>query len=145
MCVRTRKNSENWLEKPFNNFRIMEYISTPNAPVPGGHYSQAIVHNGLVFVAGQLPIRPGGEKCLGSIEEQTEVVLANLKAILEAAGSSLEKVLKTTVYVADISLWGRVNTVYAQAFESHKPARAVVPVPELHYGFLIEVEAVAHL
>ncbi|MBK8878375.1 MAG: RidA family protein [Haliscomenobacter sp.] len=122
----------------------MEYVSTSSAPAPGGHYSQAVVHNGLIFVAGQLPIRPDGEKCLGSIEEQTVVVLANLKSILEAADSSLEKVLKTTVYVADIELWGRVNAVYARVFGEHKPARAVVPVPELHYGFLIEVEAVAH-
>ncbi len=122
----------------------MENISTPNAPSPGGHYSQAIVHNGLVFVAGQLPIRPDGEKCLGSIEEQTEAVLQNLQAVLEAAGSSMDKVLKVTVYVAGIELWGRVNAVYARVFGEHKPARAVVPVPELHYGFLIEMEAVAH-
>lgn len=123
----------------------MKYIETTNAPVPGGHYSQAIVHNELVYVAGQLPIRADGEKCLGSIEEQTELALANLQAILEAAGSSLQQVLKVTIYIADIELWGRVNAVYASVFGAHKPARAVVPVPTLHYGFLIEVEAVAAL
>lgn len=122
----------------------MKAIFTPEAAVPGGHYSQAMVHQGLVYVAGQLPIRPHtGEKCLGSIEEQTELVLANLQAILEAAGSNLNQVLKVTIYVADISLWGRINAVYARVFGDHKPARAVVPVPELHYGFLLELEAIA--
>lgn len=121
----------------------METIFTQDAPAPGGHYSQAVVHNGLVFVAGQLPIRANGEKCLGSIEEQTELVLANLQAILEASGSSLSRVLKVTVYISDIELWGRVNAVYTQVFGAHKPARAVVPVPALHYGFSIELEAIA--
>lgn len=123
----------------------MDVIFTTNAPAPGGHYSQAIVHNGFVFVAGQLPIFPNGEKCLGSIEEQTALVLDNLHAILEAAGSSMALVVKTTVYVADIQLWGRVNAVYAEKFGSHRPARAIVPVPELHYGFGIELEAIAVL
>lgn len=122
----------------------MKAIFTPAAAAPGGHYSQAMVHQGLVYIAGQLPIQPHtGEKCLGSIEEQTELVLANLQAILEAAGSNLNQVLKVTIYVADISLWGRINAVYARVFGDHKPARAVVPVPELHYGFLLELEAIA--
>ena len=121
----------------------MNPIFTSEAPVPGGHYSQAMVHNGLIFVAGQLPIRANGEKCLGSIEEQTELILSNLRTILQAAGSDLDKVLKTTVFIADIELWGRVNAVYARLFGEHRPARSVVPVKELHYGFLIELEAVA--
>lgn len=121
-------------------------ILTPNAPQPGGHYSQAIVHNGLVYVAGQLPIDPAtGEKKLGAIEEQTEQVLNNIREILLAAGSDMNRVLKMTVYVADISLWGKVNEVYARALGEHRPARAIVPVKELHYGFLIEIEAVAAL
>lgn len=119
---------------------------TPNAPAPGGHYSQAVIHNGLIYIAGQLPIDPAtGEKKLGSIEEQAEQTLANLRAILLAAGSDMSRVLKTTVYVADINLWSRVNAVYAQAFGEHRPARAVIPVNELHYGFLIEIEAIAAL
>lgn len=121
-------------------------VLTPNAPAPGGHYSQAVIHNGLVYVAGQLPIDPKtGEKKLGPIEEQTEQVLANIREILLAAGSDLNRVLKMTVYVADISLWGKVNEVYARALGEHHPARAIVPVKELHYGFLIEIEAVAAL
>ena len=119
---------------------------TPNAPAPGGHYSQAIIHNGLIYVAGQLPIDPAtGEKKLGSVEEQTEQVLANIRAILEAAGSSLNRVLKMTVYISDIELWGKVNEIYARALGEHRPARAVVPIKELHYGFKIEIEAIAAL
>ena len=119
-------------------------VSTPNAPTPAGHYSQAIKHNGLVFVSGQLSIDPQtGEKKLGSIEEQTEQVLRNIEAILKAADSDLSKVLKMTVYVADIELWGGVNTVYARVMGENRPARAIVPTGALHYGFLIEIEAIA--
>ena len=121
-------------------------ILTPNAPQPAGHYAQAIVHNDLVYVSGQLPVDPAsGEKRIGSIEEQTEQALRNVAAILVAAGSDLDHVLKTTVYVSDISLWGRVNAVYAAAFGQHRPARAVVPTRELHYGFQVEIEAIAAL
>jgi len=122
----------------------MKIINTPNAPAPAGHYAQAIVHNGLVFVSGQLPIDPTtGDKRVGSIEEQTERALRNVEAILKAAGSSLDKVLKVTVYISDISLWGRVNEVYARVFGAHRPARAVVPTRELHFGFQVEIEAIA--
>jgi 2-iminobutanoate/2-iminopropanoate deaminase len=119
-------------------------VHTQDAPAPGGHYSQAVVYNGLVFVAGQLSIDPQtGEKMLGSIEEQTEQALRNVGAILEAAGSDLSRVLKMTVYVSDIELWGRVNETYARVMGEHRPARAVIPTGELHYGFLIEIDAVA--
>ena len=122
----------------------IKYILTPNAPAPGGHYSQAVVHNGLVYVAGQLSIDPRtGERKLGTIEEQTEQVLRNVAAILEAAGSGLGRVLKMTVYVADIELWAAVNAVYARVMGEHRPARAIVPTKELHYGFLVEIDAVA--
>jgi 2-iminobutanoate/2-iminopropanoate deaminase len=119
-------------------------IYTENAPAPGGHYSQAVVHDGLVYVAGQLSIDPPtGEKRIGSIEEQTEQVLKNVNAILQAANSDLSRVLKMTVYISDISLWGAVNEVYARILGEHRPARAVIPTGALHYGFLIEVDAVA--
>lgn len=120
-----------------------QIIETPNAPLPAGHYSQATVVNGLVFVAGQLPIKPNREKVLGSIEEQTLQTLENVKAIVEAAGSDLHHIAKVTVYISDISLWEGVNKVYTEFFGAHKPARAIVPVKDLHYGFLIEIEAVA--
>jgi 2-iminobutanoate/2-iminopropanoate deaminase len=119
-------------------------VSTPNAPSAGGHYSQAVVYNGLVFVAGQLAIVPStGERLTGSIEEQTEQCLKNISEILKASGSDLSRVLKMTVYVSDIELWSAVNAVYARVMGDHRPARAVVPVKELHYGFKIEIEAVA--
>ena len=122
----------------------METILTPNAPTPAGHYSQAIVHNGVVYVAGQLPIDPvTGEKLHGSIEAQTERTLRNIEAILNAANSNLSRVLKMTVYVSDISQWPTVNATYARIMGDHKPARAIVPVKELHYGFLIEIDAIA--
>lgn len=124
----------------------MREISTPNAPKPSGHYSQAIVHNNIVYVSGQLPIDPKtGEKRIGSIEEQTEQVLKNLSEILQAAGCNLNQVLKTTVYISDIQLWDRVNTVYSKFFGEHRPARAVVPTRNLHFGFQIEIEAIAAL
>ena len=119
-------------------------IQTPNAPSPAGHYSQAIAYGGLVFVAGQLSIDPKtGEKKPGSIEEQTEQALRNVEAILKAANSDLSRVLKMTVYVSDINLWGAVNTVYARIMGDHRPARAVIPTRDLHYGFLIEIDAIA--
>lgn len=128
------------------NFFVMEIkkIETPNAPAPAGHYSQAIVHNGLVYVAGQVAIDPKtGEKRLESIEAQTEQALNNVREILRAAGSDLDRVLKMTVYITDISLWGQVNAVYARVMGDHRPARAVIPVRDLHYGFQIEIECIA--
>lgn len=122
----------------------MRFISTEDAPRPGGHYSQAVVHQGVVYVAGQLPIVPEtGEKCLGTVEEQTERTLLNLEAVLKAAGSGKDRVLRVTVYVSDISLWGRLNEVYAGFFGGHRPARTVVPTRDLHYGFLVEIDAIA--
>ncbi|MGB8191867.1 MAG: Rid family detoxifying hydrolase [Chitinophagaceae bacterium] len=122
----------------------MEKILTPNAPAPGGHYSQATVFENLIFVAGQLPIDAlTGEKINGPIEVQTLRALLNLRAILQAAGSDTDQVLKTTVFVADISLWGKVNEVYSEFFGDHKPARSIVPTKELNHGFLIEIEAIA--
>jgi 2-iminobutanoate/2-iminopropanoate deaminase len=122
----------------------MQSIQTPNAPTAAGHYSQAMVHNGVVYVAGQLPIKPGStDRVVGSIEEQTEQTLRNVEAILQAAGSSLDRVLQMTIYVSDIELWGGVNTVYSRVMGAHKPARAVVPVKDLHYGYQIEIQAIA--
>lgn len=122
----------------------MEYIHTANAPEPAGHYSQAVVHNGLVYVAGQVPINPKTREILdGPVEDQTRLVLLNLKAVLEAAGSNMNHVLKCTVYVADISLWGAVNVIYGEAFGEHLPARAIVPTKPLHHGILVEIDAIA--
>jgi 2-iminobutanoate/2-iminopropanoate deaminase len=122
----------------------MKQILTPLAPKPVGHYSQAVIHQNLVYVSGQLPIDPEtGYKHIGSIEEQVAQTLKNLSRILEAAGSSLDRVIKTTVYVSDIGLWGKVNEVYARTFGEHRPARAVVPTRELHGGYQVEIDAIA--
>ena len=122
----------------------MKMISTSDAPAPAGHYSQAVVHGGLVFVSGQLAVDTAtGRKFAGTIEQQTRMALENVAAILRGAGSDIDHVLKTTVYISDIELWGRVNEVYAEFFGGHRPARAVVPTRELHHGLLVEIEAIA--
>jgi 2-iminobutanoate/2-iminopropanoate deaminase len=122
----------------------MKAIKTPKAPQPAGHYSQAIVHNGIVYAAGQLGIDPAQPAAPpGTIEAQTEQTLANVGAVLEAAGSGLDHVLQMTVYVSDMELWGKVNEVYARVMGEHRPARAVVPVKEFRRGFQIEMMAIA--
>jgi 2-iminobutanoate/2-iminopropanoate deaminase len=122
----------------------MHFILTDKAPTPAGHYSQAVVHNGFAFVAGQLPIVPGQTgHVVGSIGEQTEQTLRNIEAILEAAGSGLNRVVQMTIYVSDMTLWGDVNAVYTRVMGDHRPARAIVPVKDLHYGYQIEIQAVA--
>lgn len=121
-------------------------VSTPEAPRPAGHYAQAIAHQGVLYVAGQLPIDPAtGAHETGGLEAQLERTLANLDAILRAAGTSRDRVLRVTVYVADIALWPRVNATYAAYFGAHRPARTVVPTPPLHHGFLVELDAIAAL
>ena len=119
-------------------------VSSQHVPSPAGHYSQAMIHGDTVYVSGLLPVQKGVEINPGlSFDEQVEIVFNNLKQILEEAGSSLNQVIKVTVYITDISLWPAFNQLYSNIFGNHKPARVVVPVPELHYGFKIEVEAVA--
>ncbi len=122
----------------------MKSVKTDAAPPPAGHYSQAVIHDGLVYVSGQVPIDSEG-RVLGDapIEEQVETVLKNIGAILQAAGSDLERVLHMTVYVTDIANWGRVNEAYARAMGSHRPARAIVPVRDLHHGIGVEIQAIA--
>jgi 2-iminobutanoate/2-iminopropanoate deaminase len=122
----------------------MQIVQTDAAPRAGGHYSQATVHNGVVYVAGQLPFIPGSDaRVIGSIGEQTEQTLRNVEAILIAAGSGLDRVLQMTIYLSDISLWGEVNATYARVMGDSRPARAMVPVKELHYGYQIEIQAIA--
>jgi len=124
----------------------MRMISTPNAPTARGHYSQAVVHDGIVYVAGQLPIDPAEpERKLEAFDAQARQVIANVAAILEASGSDLRHVLKATVYVTDVAHWPRFNAIYAEAFGDHRPARTVVPVAGLHYGYLVEMDVIAAL
>ena len=123
---------------------MREQIQTKNAPAAIGPYSQAIKAGGLVFVSGQIPIDPeSGEFVAGGITEQTERVLKNLRAVLEAAGSGLDKVVKTTVFLADMKEFAAMNEVYAKFFSSAPPARATVAAAGLPRDARVEIEAVA--
>lgn len=122
----------------------MQFIHTAAAPQPAGHYSQGVVHGGLVYVSGQLPLDPlSGEVVSDDIGAQTERTLRHIEAILHAAGSGLGHVLSMTIYVTDRAGWAQVNEVFARVMGDHRPARAIVPVPELRHGCLIEMQAVA--
>lgn len=121
----------------------MKKIETDKAPASVGHYSQGIIHNGLVYVSGQVATDPQtGELVTSSIEAQTERSLRNLEAVLIAAGSDLASVLKMTVYLSGIEHWSSVNSVIADVFGQHQPARAIIPVGEFSDGLLIEIDAV---
>ncbi len=122
----------------------IDRIFTEDAPKPAGHYSQAVCHGDLVFVSGQLPVTLEGKIIAdASFEDQARLALANLLAIVKAAGSSPERVLKVTVFIAGVEYWPKFNAIYAEAFGDARPARSVVPVPGLHYGALVELEAIA--
>ena len=121
-------------------------VRTEEAPAPfqGAPYSQAVRSGGLVFVSGQLALRPGGHEIVGeSIQEQTEQVFANLRAILEEAGSGLDRLLKTTVYLTDLDDFAGMNEAYARHVGEKPPARATLEVSRLPSGALLEIDAVA--
>jgi 2-iminobutanoate/2-iminopropanoate deaminase len=120
-------------------------IRTDEAPAPVGPYSQAIRCNDLVFVSGQIPLDPKTGKIVGGeIEDETRQVLSNLKAVLEASGASLASVVKATVYLTDMSVFPRVNAIYAESFDSDPaPARATVEVSALPLGAHVEIDAIA--
>ena len=119
-------------------------IDPGNMAKPGGHYSHAVVANGLVYVSGQLPIAGDGRKLNDApFETQARQVLDNVATALTAAGTDVSRLVQVRVYVTDITSWPTFNTLYAQWAGSARPARAVVPVPDLHFGFKIEIEAVA--
>jgi 2-iminobutanoate/2-iminopropanoate deaminase len=123
----------------------MKVISTGDAPPPAGHYSQAIAHGGLIYVAGQLPVDPHSGAVVGggSAALQTEQTLRNVEAILRAAGSSLDRVLSATVYVTSREYWSEVNATFARLFGEHRPARAIVPVADLKAGCVVEIQVIA--
>ncbi len=127
---------------------MKDVVRTDSAPAPfqGAPYSQAIISGGLVFVSGQLSLRPDHAEIVGdTIQEQTEQVFANLGAILEAAGSSLEQLVKTTVYLVDLSDFQGMNEVYARHVGDRPPARATIEVSALPSGAKVEIEAIAEL
>lgn len=121
-----------------------EIISTDKAPAAIGPYSQAVRYGNLVFISGQIPINPlTGEVVPGDSKSQATQVLKNLEAVLEAAGSSLDKVVKTTVFIKDMNEFGPVNDVYAGFFKSRQPARSTVEVARLPRDVKVEIEAIA--
>ena len=124
-----------------------EIVRTERAPAPfgGAPYNQAVRVGELVFVAGQLGLRPDGEMAGETVAEQTEQVLANLRAILEEAGSGLDRLVKTTVFLQDLGDFTAMNEVYARHVGDRPPARSTVEVAALPSGALVEIEAVAHL
>ena len=121
----------------------MQYIHTDNAPAAIGPYSQAIKVGDMVFTSGQIALTPEGEFLDGSVEVQAKQVLKNLSEVLKEAGSSMDKVIKTTIFLADMGDFAAINEIYAQAFGDHKPARSTVAVKTLPKNALIEIEAVA--
>ena len=123
----------------------MNTVSTANAPAAIGPYSQATEFNGFIFISGQLPIDPAtGNLVEGDIKVMTRQSMKNIRAILEAAGSSMDKVLKTTVLVKDLAMFADVNAAYGEFFTGNAPARACFEVAGLPKGALIEIEAIAH-
>lgn len=122
----------------------MRSIYPDGWPRPAGHYSPGVVHNGLVYVSGQLSLDlETRAPFAGEIEIQTELALRNVERVLQAAGSDLGQVIQMTIYISDIELWGKVNEVYARVMGEHRPARAIVPVKELHFETKIEIQAIA--
>ncbi len=121
----------------------IQFITPGTVAVPKGHYSPGVVHNGTVYVAGQLPIDANGQVQLKSIEEQTALCMHNIEQILLAANSSLQHILKVNVFVSDIALWPRINAEYSKIMGAHKPARIVVPCNPLNYGCQIEIDCIA--
>lgn len=123
-------------------------ISIPAVPAtmaaPAGHYSHAVCHGDLVFVSGQLGVRADGTHTADlPFEDQVRQTLDNLRAALASAGADLGSVVKVTAYIVGVGHWPRFNAVYAAVMGDARPARAVVPVPELHHGYLVEIDAIA--
>jgi 2-iminobutanoate/2-iminopropanoate deaminase len=121
-------------------------ILTDRAPAPAGHYTQAIVSRGQVFISGQLPIRPDGRPLAeDGFEAQARQAIQNMLEILRAAGGTPQHLVKVTAYIVGVANWAGFNAVYASMLPDARPARTVVPVPELHYGYLVEIDAIAVL
>jgi reactive intermediate/imine deaminase len=122
----------------------IEYVAHGESPRPGGHYSPAVICGDMVYVSGQLPVAKDGSHNPSAIfEAQAETALANLQAVLAEAGCNLHDMVKVTAYIVGIENWPLFNGVYSKLLGDHKPARSVVPVPELHFGYLVEIDAVA--
>jgi 2-iminobutanoate/2-iminopropanoate deaminase len=123
----------------------MKQIQTEKAPAAIGPYSQAMVSGSLLFTSGQIPLRPDGSLVEGGIEVQTQQVLDNLRAVIDAAGATLGQVVKTTVFLKNLEDFVAMNAIYAAAFGTHCPARSTVQVARLPRDVLVEIEAIVSL
>jgi 2-iminobutanoate/2-iminopropanoate deaminase len=121
----------------------MKFVQTNKAPSAIGPYSQAVVANGMVFTSGQIALTPEGVMLEDDVVIQSKQVLKNLKAVLEEAGSSMDSVIKTTIFLSSMDDFATVNEIYAEAFGSHKPARSTVAVKTLPKNALVEIDAIA--
>lgn len=123
---------------------MIEPINVATLPTPRGHYVHAVRHAGILYVSGQLPVADdGSHRADASFEEQARQVMRNVLAVLEGAGSGPDRLLKMTIYLVDVSHWPELDAIVADILGEVRTARAVVPVPALHYGYLLEVEAMA--
>lgn len=123
----------------------MKAIHTTKAPEAIGPYSQGIIAGGMFYSSGQIPLTPAGEIVAGGVHEQTHQVFANVKAVLEEAGASLETVVKATVYIQNMDQFSEVNDIYGTYFDNHQPARSCVEVAKLPKGALVEIEVIAQV
>jgi len=123
----------------------MKIILSDKIPKPGGHYSNCIEHNGILYLAGQLPFNPKNRRIPVGIKTQTDQVLQNIELILKESGSRKENILQMRIYIPDINLWDDVNDVYTEFMGPVKPVRCVIPTRELHFGCLIEIEVTAFI
>lgn len=123
----------------------MKIVNTPEAPQAIGPYSQAVKANGLLFSSGQIPLNKDGILVEGGIAQQTQQVLDNIKAILASEGLSMDAIIKTTVFMQDLSDFAAMNGIYGEAFGDHKPARSTIQVAGLPLGAMVEIEFVAEL
>ncbi len=119
-------------------------ITTNDKLAPSGHYSQAIEHDGTIYISAQLPIDPlTGQKVYGTVMEETLRILNNIETILNEVALNRRSVIKTTVFVTDVNSWSQVNLAYSQFFNDHSPTRSILPVTDIHFGFKVAIESVA--
>lgn len=124
----------------------MNYINHNGAPVTPAHYSAAVREGNWMYISGQLPLDPVTRKpCEGGVREQTLQALTNLESLIKQEGGDRSCVIRTTAYIADMNDWGIVNEVYREFFGDHKPARTIAAVPEIHFGYRVEIDGVAFL
>lgn len=123
----------------------MEIITSEKLPAPGGHYSHGVISGHLLYVSGQLPFSPDSSGFAEGIEAQFVQAMANLEAVLGAAGATLTNLVSVQIFINDVQHWPTINTIYTALMGAHKPARAIIPCGELHHGALVEITAVAEI